>query len=95
MRKTLTMALIGGLALLTAACSTSQTEVTRPAGAPAGTVAHVGDTLDLKTGAGRPFSITLTQVIDPAADGGAEAPQGGQALRGGAVHHHEQRVARP
>ncbi len=78
MRKTLTMALIGGLAVLTAACSSTQTEVTRPAGAPAGTVAHVGDTLDLKTGAGRVFSITLTKVIDPAQTAGQKQPKAGK-----------------
>ena len=78
MRKTLTMALIGGLAVLTAACSSSQTEVTRPAGAPAGTVAHVGDTLDLKTAAGRSFSITLLKVIDPAQTAGQKAPKAGK-----------------
>jgi hypothetical protein len=79
MRKTLTMALIGGLAMLTAACSSStQTEVTRPAGAAAGTVAHVGDTLDLKTGAGRPFSITLIKVIDPAQTAGSKTPKAGK-----------------
>ena len=78
MRKTLTMALIGGLAVFTAACSSSQTEVTRPAGAPAGTVAHVGDTLDLKTAAGRSFSITLLRVIDPAQTAGQKAPKAGK-----------------
>ena len=46
-------------------------------GATSGAVAHVGATLDLKTQAGRSFTITLKQVVDPAtATNGKSAPSG-------------------
>ena len=64
MRKLL--AVVGGVMLGAglAACSSSQTVVDHPAGSSS--LARVGDTLNLKTEAGHPFEITLTQVVDPA-----------------------------
>ena len=78
MRKTVAVAIIGGLAVLTASCSSSQTEINKPTGAAAGTVAHLGDTLDLHTAAGRTFSITLVRVIDPAQGAGHNTPAAGK-----------------
>jgi len=54
-----TLAFVG----LAAGCSSSATLVDHTAG---GAVAHVGDTLDLKTAAGNPFQMTLTQVTTDA-----------------------------
>jgi len=54
----------GALAAVVAGCSSTATLVDHPAGSTS--PAHVGDTLTLKTQAGRSFDITLTQVSDPA-----------------------------
>jgi len=51
---------------LAAGCSSSATLVNHPVGASGGAVAHVGDTLDLKTQAGRDFHISLSKLADPA-----------------------------
>jgi len=60
------LAAAGSLALvgLAAGCSSSTTVVDHPAGSSS--IAHVGDTLDLKTASGRPFQVAVTQVVDPA-----------------------------
>jgi len=66
----------GSLALagLAAGCSSSATVVDHPAGSSS--AAHVGDTLTLQTAAGRPFQITLTQVVDPAHGTNGSAKKG-------------------
>jgi Domain of unknown function (DUF4352) len=62
---------------LAAGCSSSTTVVDHPTGSPSGTLAHVGDTLDLQSQAGKHFQMTLTQVVDPAhGTAKASAPSG-------------------
>jgi hypothetical protein len=56
------LALVG----LAAGCSGSASLVNHPVGASGGGAAHVGDTLDLQTQAGRHFHISATKVVDPA-----------------------------
>jgi hypothetical protein len=62
------LAATGALALagLAAGCSSSATLVNHPAGASSGSVARVGDTLDLQNQAGRHFEMTLAKVVDHA-----------------------------
>jgi hypothetical protein len=65
------------LAGMAAGCSSSTTVVDHPTGSGSGTVAHVGDTLDLQTLSGKHFTMTLTRVVDPAhGTNGAKAPSG-------------------
>ena len=64
MRKALVAAASLTLAGLAAGCSSSVSVIDHPSGSSS--VAHVGDTLDLQTGQGQPFQITLTKVADPA-----------------------------
>lgn len=66
MRKVLAAAGPLALAVIMTGCSSTSAAsvIDHPAGSSA--VAHVGDTLDLETAAGRPFQLTLTQVVDPA-----------------------------
>jgi hypothetical protein len=73
------LAAVGSVALagLAAGCSSSTTVVDHPAGASSGTLAHVGDTLDLQSQSGKSFQLTLTQVVDPAhGTAKASAPSG-------------------
>jgi uncharacterized protein DUF4352 len=65
------------LAGMAAGCSSSTTVVDHPTGSSSGAVAHVGDTLDLQSASGKHFSMTLTQIVDPAhGTNGATAPSG-------------------
>jgi hypothetical protein len=64
------LALVG----LAAGCSSSATVVNTPVGASSGSVAHVGDTLALKSQGGHTFHITLTQVVDPAQATNGKSP---------------------
>jgi len=70
LRAVVGMAAVAGLA---AACSSTATLVDHPAGSSK--AAHVGDTLSLKTQAGKTFDMTLESVTDPAhTTSGAAAP---------------------
>jgi hypothetical protein len=65
---------VGGLI---ASCSSAQaTLVNHPVGSSS--VAHTGDTLALVTGGGHPFSLELTQVVDPAHATGNATPKHGR-----------------
>lgn len=60
---------------LAAACSSSTSgRVNQPSGSSS--LAHVGDTLDLTTAAGRPFQLAVTQVVDPARGSGSSPSAG-------------------
>jgi len=75
MRKWAVVAIGLAVATLAAGCSSSAKLVNHSSGSS--TPATVGDTLALHTAAGHPFSVTLTQVVDPAQGSGSSTPPNG------------------
>ena len=72
MRKIASVAAGLGLAVGLAACSSEAALVNHAPGSSA--AARTGDTLELHTGSGHAFDITLTQVADPAHGQGSATP---------------------
>lgn len=72
MRKIASVSMGLGLAVGLAACSSGAALVNHAQGSS--TAAHTGDTLQLHTGSGHAFDITLTQVADPAHGQGSATP---------------------
>jgi hypothetical protein len=72
MRKVTSAAMVLAVAVVLAGCSGGASLVNHAQGSSA--AARIGDTLTLETASGHPFTITLTQVADPAHGQGSATP---------------------